>query len=877
MARAADYSGQVATPLGNCPYAVSADGGGWSAMITCRGALSATASGSYDTHQLTIDSVDVTTPLGERSVPVGLTLELPEDVSQAAQTVAFWKDAARGVAEQAVANQAQQYVADVASDITKVFGFDSVDVALNDHCESLDFSSASLLCRKLPNSPPTGYGIESVGAGEAPSEAQACPPLAEKPPTQVFVVCAPTVLMGTLDTGSKPILVLPGGALLTLGFGPTTGLFEPTLKTSGSIVFVGGALSGTGVRLQAGGNIQFAASALGTAGPIVMSARGRVDIGRFDLSSLPSLVEWALGELDVLIPVPSIGADRTLYDGLRSGIAQASAALGKKHGTLPAVVDAPRVTIDAKAGSVESGSLLATDGLGGPGATFSGDGRAVGGASQEFGGSHGGYGGFPINVDSRDAYQTLGGRGPAYDDPFDPREPGNGGAGISGDAAGLSGGGVVRATLTGDFTVNGRIEANGDGAGRCGICGDHGGGGAGGAINLRAATLDGSGTVAADGGGFCAQCGNGGGGLGGGGRIAVRYVTDRFHGQIHAWGGSDVQYPRNRFDLSALDGRGGAGTLYLLQHGQTGRHKPRYPGGTLIIDGGGGAYPAADGTPISSGLSAPGRELIVRNGARVYASKLAVGHLAVQNGGEITTAPGAAKLVLGANLLDVARGARIDVNGRGYRGGLDADIQHGEAGVSAPGVLPATVQYGGSHGGFGGVPPSGSTGHRGDTYDSIKSPRLPGAGGAGYDANSADDGTSGGGVLTITATAVNLAGALLSDGQDGPGPNLLDWSVLNLNAGAGAGGSIQLRTHTFAGGGTVAADGGSLCPPVSFLIAGVSCSGSGGGPGGGGRIAVYAERHTGFRGKLQALGGVNTDVPAPNNRGGKGTVYHGWH
>jgi hypothetical protein len=883
VARADDFSGQISTPLGSCSYQLSAEDGSWSATLTCGSVASATASGSYDVHALTIDEVDVTTAVGDKNIAVGATLQLPEDVSQAAQAVAFWQDAATQIAGEVAINQPMQYIDDAASDITQAFGFDSVDSGLNQtNCDLVPVETASVLCRKLAGQAPGAFGIWLVpgaaGAGTADEGAEqtaACPPLGADPPSSVFVVCVPTELAGTLDVGSKTLLVLPGGALLALPIGAVAGSTQPELKSSGSIVFVGGALTGAGVKLDAGGNIQFAASAIGTVGPLTMTAGGRVDIGRFDLSSLPSLVNWAVGDLALLAPAPSGDGDSPLWDGLQAGIGKAQSALQQKHGILPAVVDAPSVTIQAKAGSVESGSLVATDGFGGEGALWGGDGKAPGGAAENFGASHGGYGGFPINVAPADAYTTLGGRGPAVDSPFDPQSPGYGGGGTD-NAMGLSGGGVVHATVSGEFTVNGTLEAQGDGPGRCGTCGDHGGGGAGGAVNLRVGTFTGTGTVAADGGGFCGTCANGGGGLGGGGRIAVRYDTSVFKGKIHAWGGSDAQYRKGQFDNGSLDGRGGAGTVFLLASGKQGSPKPAFPGGTLIIDGGGSGYPMADGTPIPNGWSASNRELLVTNGARVYATTLNFGHLSVTGGAEVTTPPGSTTLTVGAKLLVVGPGGRIDVNGRGYAGGDDADTAHDAAGATAPGVVPATNLYGGSHGGIGGAPLDGSSGHRGATYDDPKNPHLPGAGGGGYAGFDSGGATRGGGVLLVTATTVTLDGSLLADGQDGVGPNLYDWSTLDLTDGGGAGGSVQLHAQTLAGGGLIAATGGSLCPGKAFLITNVICSNDTGGAGGGGRVAVYAPTHSGFHGKFLVLGGVNSDHPTRQNTGGLGTTYHSW-
>src|ERR1035437_6246232 len=73
------------------------------------------------------------------------------------------------------------------------------------------------------------------------------------------------------------------------------------------------------------------------------------------------------------------------------------------------------------------------------------------------------------------------------------------------------------------------------------------------------------------------------------------------------------------------------------------------------------------------------------------------------------------------------------------------------------------------------------------------------------------------------------------------------------HAGGGAGGSIWISTHTLAGAGLLAANGGN------------GEDGDGGG-GGGGRIAVYYDTSS-FSGQSTAYGGGGYQ------RGGAGTVY----
>lgn len=93
---------------------------------------------------------------------------------------------------------------------------------------------------------------------------------------------------------------------------------------------------------------------------------------------------------------------------------------------------------------------------------------------------------------------------------------GGGGGGNSGETGG-AGGGKIRLDMTGTFTLNGTLSANGSGPA------DNAGGGSGGSVYVTLSTLAGSGTansVTADGG-----AGINWGGGGGGGRVLLSYGT----------------------------------------------------------------------------------------------------------------------------------------------------------------------------------------------------------------------------------------------------------------------------------------------------------------------------------------------------------------
>ena len=97
---------------------------------------------------------------------------------------------------------------------------------------------------------------------------------------------------------------------------------------------------------------------------------------------------------------------------------------------------------------------------------------------------------------------------------------------------------------------------------------------------------------------------------------------------------------------------------------------------------------------------------------------------------------------------------------------------------------------------------------------------------------------------------MEVNGELQSNGGDGQAAG---------QAGAGAGGSVWIKTEKLRGHGTISANGG----------VGVRSGSYGNGGGGGGRVAVYLENERyAFLGEVQAHGGSGTD-------GASGLVRHG--
>ena len=170
--------------------------------------------------------------------------------------------------------------------------------------------------------------------------------------------------------------------------------------------------------------------------------------------------------------------------------------------------------------------------------------------------------------------------------------------------------------------------------------------------------------------------------------------------------------------------------------------------------------------------------------------------------------------------LTVEQNGAIDVDGKGYAGGLGAGSTDG---------------YGPGHGVYNAYGVGAGDGGRGggsvnfyswnaypgqQPYGSITQPLAPGSGGGGSAGSGSglpdpDDGGAGGGAVRITAEGeVTVDGAVTADGVSADG--------------AGSGGSIYIECNTFDGtGGELTAKGGSGYPEHY-----------GGGHSGGGRIAV---------------------------------------
>ncbi len=193
----------------------------------------------------------------------------------------------------------------------------------------------------------------------------------------------------------------------------------------------------------------------------------------------------------------------------------------------------------------------------------------------------------------------------------------------------------------------------------------------------------------------------------------------------------------------------------------------------------------------------------------------------------------------------------IDASGKGYKGG----IANSQTGFGPGAGIGAAGPGGGGHGGRGG---SGSAAVGGRAYGSETAPEDPGSGGGAYQDH---DGDFGGGVVRIDATGrVTVHGTVSVNGAN-----------VTSAGGGGAGGSVWITCHTFAGSGWITADGVEGAPDHH------RCGG-----GGGGRIAIHydteaqAEEVTPTV-RIRAAGGRGgTSYTITESRtalGGPGSIY----
>jgi PKD repeat protein/pimeloyl-ACP methyl ester carboxylesterase len=481
-----------------------------------------------------------------------------------------------------------------------------------------------------------------------------------------------------------------------------------------------------------------------------------------------------------------------------------------------------------------------------------------GGGASYGGVGGGGFGGVP---------------GPVYGVFDNPVDFGSGG-GWGYGATGGNGGGAIRLEVQ-QLQLDGEIAADGI------KFNNFGGGGSGGSIHLTVGTLRGSGSVHANGGGYSSPSDSSL--AGGGGRVAVFYMDkSSFSGKLEAKGG-----------VSEADccpfANGGAGTVYLKQSGEA------Y--GELIIDNGGTetvgwSTPLSNAVPIEleqlriggsarvdglvpvqlhSGLVSLGsnnlrvfngsvlgdltlsasnqlqfdgaavfHDLVVTNRATLILNGMSSANALLLRSNAVLTVPAEAKLELTVSNVWMDASSRIDVNGKGYAGGVGGSGD----GKGPGGGRETTDNYGGgaSYGGIGG---NGGGGVPGPVYGVFGSPVDFGSGGGwGYGAT----GGNGGGAIRLEVQQLQLDGEIAADGIK-----------FNNLGGGGSGGSIHLTVGTLRGSGRVHANGG-----------GYTNSALG---GGGGRVGIFYADKTGFAGNIEAKGGMSRPDCCSYANGGAGTIY----
>lgn len=178
--------------------------------------------------------------------------------------------------------------------------------------------------------------------------------------------------------------------------------------------------------------------------------------------------------------------------------------------------------------------------------------------------------------------------------------------------------------------------------------------------------------------------------------------------------------------------------------------------------------------------------------------------------------------------MTVAAGGKIDVSGRGYRGGVmktNGERGYGPGSGYFPGGGSAgsVFQYEGtinaapSHGGCGAhyIDVNTRSVKSALPYDNPAAPELPGSG--GYSTTWGAGGSGGGAVLIEADARVTVDGSILADGGD----NNNDY-----RASPGSGGSIRIVCSSIAGSGLISAQGGdgySMTAANYALPAGGGC------------------------------------------------------
>ncbi|MEE4271581.1 MAG: DUF6531 domain-containing protein [Thermoanaerobaculales bacterium] len=386
--------------------------------------------------------------------------------------------------------------------------------------------------------------------------------------------------------------------------------------------------------------------------------------------------------------------------------------------------------------AVEAGSAITVDAKGWPSEQGPGAGSWMGGAS------HGGLG----------AHTDASPTGIIYGSGISPVTHGSGGGNGPNGAVGGAGGGAITFDIEGACTVNGEITADGESGTNPGVW--DGGGGAGGSILISTDTLSGSGTISADGGPVNDRF------AGGGGRIAVRYLSSDFTGNIHAAGG-----------IATGTGTPGAdGTVGLVDTDDN-----------VFIAGPSWRFQANDVPFVFADIVINGSDTGIEPEVGLTAS----GAVSVSGSSTVGIYGDRGTIALSAGDLTVEAGSIITVDAKGW------PCEQGPGAGSWMG--------GASHGGLGGHIDSSPTGV---IYGTALSPTTHGSGG-GNGPNGAVGGAGGGAIRLDIEGDCTVDGEISADGESGSNPGVWD-------GGGGAGGSVFISTGCLSGSGTISADGGPI-------------------------------------------------------------------
>jgi hypothetical protein len=347
----------------------------------------------------------------------------------------------------------------------------------------------------------------------------------------------------------------------------------------------------------------------------------------------------------------------------------------------------------------------------GPGAGTSSTNGGIGGA----GGGHGGSG--------ATSGSFLGGL--LYGSVAQPIAMGSGGGDFVGNVAG-SGGGVVRIQVSGTFTNDGALLADGN------TPPSSAGAGSGGSIWITTPSLLGAGVISANG----ATGGSNAWGAGGGGRIAID-APSGFAGVIRAFGGN------------GSSARAGAGTVHFNRPGQMRE---------LVYDNGGGTIGL---TTLAAPLTFNGN-VIMRNGVGFIHTPGDVNGVQIKINGDLTTDASFA----------------LPLAGRGYSSnqGPGAGTPSNNGGIGGGGA---------GHGGVGG---NSGLFPGGPVYGDPSKPTLLGSGGGAFIGNAGGNG--GGAALINVSGVFSFGGSINVNGTPsssaaGSGSGGSVWLIAGALTGSG--------------------------------------------------------------------------------------------